>query len=62
MNLYQRMVENNSKPHTEKISMAFQEQMERVFNYVPERNSKWRKIMEKRGKTPRSVKSKLHVD
>lgn len=56
VNLYQRMVENNSKPYTEKITMAYREHMERVFNYVPERNSKWRKIMEKRGKTPRTVK------
>ncbi|KAK7069957.1 hypothetical protein SK128_000937 [Halocaridina rubra] len=56
VNLYQRMVENNSKPHNEKMTMAYKEIMEQVFNYHPERNAKWLKIMEKRGKMPKSVK------
>lgn len=56
--LYQRMVEHNSKPHNEPINIAFKDHIERVFKYVPERNSKWLKIMEKRGKTPKTLKSK----
>lgn len=56
--LYQRMVEHNSKPHNEPINIAFKDHIERVFKYVPERNSKWLKIMEKRGKTPKTLKKK----
>ncbi|KAK4297574.1 hypothetical protein Pmani_030027 [Petrolisthes manimaculis] len=53
--LYQHMIEHNSKPHNEHITIAFKEHIQRVFVYVPERNSKWMKIMEKRGKTPKAV-------
>ncbi|XP_045130992.1 uncharacterized protein LOC123516046 [Portunus trituberculatus] len=56
--LYQRMVEHNSRPHNEPITIAFKDHIERIFNYVPERNSKWLKIMEKRGKCPKSVPKK----
>nr|XP_053628699.1 uncharacterized protein LOC128686076 [Cherax quadricarinatus] len=57
--LYQGMVEHNSKSHNEPISIAFKDHIARVFKYVPERNSKWLKIMEKRGKKPRMLRSRL---
>lgn len=60
--LYQRMIEHNSKPHNEPITIAYKEHIERVFVYVPERNSKWLKIMEKRGKTPKAFASKCFND
>ncbi|XP_071529650.1 uncharacterized protein [Panulirus ornatus] len=59
--LYQRMVEHNSKPHNEQITVAYKDHIERVFKYVPERNSKWLKIMEKRGKKPKSLTKKWTV-
>ncbi|XP_063859876.1 uncharacterized protein LOC135100671 isoform X1 [Scylla paramamosain] len=59
--LYQRMVEHNSRPHNEPITIAFKDHIERIFNYVPERNSKWLKIMEKRGKYPKSLPKKWTV-
>ncbi|KAG7160331.1 uncharacterized protein LOC121876175 [Homarus americanus] len=59
--LYQRMVEHNSKPHNEKITIAYKDYIERVFKYVPERNSKWLKIMEKRGKKPKTLKKNWTV-
>lgn len=55
--LYQRMVEHNARPDNEPITVAFKDHIERIFNYVPERNSKWLKIMEKRGKTPKAMTS-----
>lgn len=59
--LYQRMVEHNARPHNEPITIAFKDHIERIFNYVPERNSKWLKIMEKRGKTPKTMTKKWTV-
>ncbi|XP_069163528.1 uncharacterized protein [Procambarus clarkii] len=59
--LYQRMIEHNSKPHNERIVIAFKDHIERVFKYVPERNSKWLKIMEKRGKKPKELKKKWSI-
>lgn len=56
--LYQRMVEHNSRPHNEPLTIAFKDHIERIFNYVPERNSKWLKIMEKRGKCPKTMPKK----
>ncbi|CAL4181990.1 unnamed protein product [Meganyctiphanes norvegica] len=53
--LYQRMIEHNSKPHNEAITIAYKEHIERVYKYVPERNIKWLKLMEKRGRTPKKL-------
>ncbi|XP_042237293.1 uncharacterized protein LOC121876307 isoform X2 [Homarus americanus] len=49
--LYQRMMEHNSNQSNEPMTVAYQDAIESVFKYVPERKTKLAKIREKQGQS-----------
>lgn len=55
--LYRRMIEHNSDPSNELMTVAYQDAIESVYKYVPERKTKLAKIREKHGQSSKVFKS-----
>nr|XP_053628904.1 uncharacterized protein LOC128686166 isoform X2 [Cherax quadricarinatus] len=59
--LYQRMAEHNSNHGNELLTVAYQDAIETVFKYVPERKTKLAKIREKQGQSCKEFQKKWTV-
>lgn len=56
--LYRRMIEHNSDANNELMTVAYQDAIESVYKYVPERKTKLAKIREKHGQSSKIFKKK----